>query len=167
MFWNHTSGAIFQNQASGATFQNLPPGAIFRFSKCCGLAGVWRAPGAMFWNHTSGAMFQNQASGATFQNLPPDARLHQIDFVFPVKGWLGFCLIFEKKTKFNKMRYFVKLQWHFFYPTFKWFKNSFSPVSILHTCWYGPKYKLTNKTYALCVPFVFFRDFVFFIRVAG
>ncbi len=29
-------------------------------------------------------------------------RLHQIDFVFPVKGWLGFCLIFEKRRNSTK-----------------------------------------------------------------
>ncbi len=40
-------------------------------------------------------------------------RLHKVDFVFSVKGWRGYCLIFEKKNKIWENCYFVKLLWDF------------------------------------------------------
>ena len=40
-------------------------------------------------------------------------RLHEIDFVFPVKGWLGFCLILEKKQNSRKC-VILWLSWDFF-----------------------------------------------------
>ncbi len=35
-------------------------------------------------------------------------RLHQIDFVFPVKGWLSFCPIFEEKKRNLVIRFFFR-----------------------------------------------------------
>ena len=41
------------------------------------------------------------------QAVVPNIRLHQIDFVFPVEGWLGFCPnVEEKKQKPRKCLYY-------------------------------------------------------------
>ena len=81
---------------------------------------------------------------------------------------------FREKTKFNETRCFVKLQWNFFYPTCKWFKNCitlrehFRHVtdqlrSLTRKSETWPK--MTPDVFCGFTPFVFFRGFVFFIKL--